>query len=101
MGTITFNYGVMNSSKTANLLMTYYSYKYTQSDKKIYLLKPRLDTRDGEYIIKSRTGISAKCEYVEDYLETKEPCDYIFIDEAQFLTKEQVDELVSVVDTYD
>ncbi|MGN0505175.1 MAG: thymidine kinase [Lachnospiraceae bacterium] len=98
-----FYYGVMGSSKTANALMTRFSWE--DKGKKVVLLKPSLDTRDGEKIVKSRAGLQATALLVEpdskirDVLpQSAESYDNIIVDEAQFLTKAQVDELRDIVD---
>ena len=95
-----FRYGTMNSSKTANLLMVAHNYK--QQGKNVLLLKPIIDNRFGNSTIKSRCGL----EYEADYLIEKDDhylknidrsildnISAILVDEAQFLTKEQIDEL--------
>ena len=70
------------------------------------LLKPKLENRDGEKIIRSRIGLQAECEYVEDFLSSirdgnKPAYDAIIVDEAQFLSREQIDALADIVDNYD
>lgn len=69
--------------------------------------KPKLDTRDGLNIIRSRAGLERDCVSVDrnfNFLNevtdiTKEyPAKFILIDEAQFLTTEQVDQLSLIVD---
>ena len=99
-----FFYGAMGSSKTADALMK--QYNYHERGMNAALLKPKLENRDGEKIIRSRIGLQAECEYVEDFLESVElhgkPAYHaIIVDEAQFLTREQVDFLASIVDDYD
>ena len=96
MAKISYRYGAMGSSKTANLLMI--KHNYEEKGRKVILLKPKLENRDGTYIIKSRVGIEAECRFVEDYLENIEPCDCLLIDEAQFLTTEQVDQFAKIAD---
>ena len=96
MAKISFRYGAMGSSKTANMLMIQYNFK--EKGKKAIILKPKLDNRDGVHRIKSRIGLSANCIFVEDYLNDIKICDCILIDEAQFLTIEQVDEFVRIAD---
>lgn len=97
MAKLSFRYGAMGSSKTANALML--KYNLEEKGKRVALLKPKLENRDGATIIKSRIGLYSECMYVEDFIE-KNPTDYdcIIVDEAQFLTKEQVDYLASKVD---
>jgi len=92
-----FRYGAMGSSKTANAIMV--QYNYHERGQKALMLKPRLETRDGEKTVRSRSGLSAPCEYVED-LDTIDVSAYdcLIVDEAQFLTKSQVEQLVRVVD---
>lgn len=96
MAKIKFMYGAMGSSKTANLLMI--KYNYEERGKKAILLKPKLENRDGIHTIKSRIGIEAECRFVENYLENIEKCDCILIDEAQFLTIEQIDKFIKISD---
>ena len=52
MPKLIFRYGAMGSSKTANALMV--RYNYYERDKKVVLLKPRCEDRDGAKVIKSR-----------------------------------------------
>lgn len=99
MSKLYFKYGCMNSSKSANLLMIRHNYEEQGFD--ILLLKPSVDDREGKSIIKSRIGIEAECtmvtpvDSIKDIFE-KHPADIIMVDEAQFLTKEQVDELYDI-----
>ena len=97
MAKLYFRYGAMGSSKTANAIMV--QYNYHERGQKALMLKPRLETRDGEKTVRSRSGLSAPCEYVED-LDTIDVSAYdcLIVDEAQFLTKSQVEQLVRVVD---
>ena len=99
-----FFYGAMGSSKTADALMKRYNYQ--EKGMNAALLKPKLENRDGEKIIRSRIGLQAECEYVEDFLDSvkefgQPPYDAIIVDEAQFLSKDQIDALSDVVDDYD
>ena len=111
MGKLYFRYGAMGSSKTANALMV--RYNYLEKGQNAILLKPKTEDRDGEKVVKSRIGLGAECIFVEDFLEevvnewfTKKSdgwknLDCVIVDEAQFLTEEQVDLLAEVVDKYD
>ncbi|MCR5054895.1 MAG: thymidine kinase [Lachnospiraceae bacterium] len=103
MAKLYFRYGAMGSSKTANALMV--RYNYYERGKKSLLLKPALENRDGESTIKSRIGLEAECLFVEDFLRDYErdenvvkEYDAIIVDEAQFLSAEQVDRLSDIVD---
>ena len=75
----------MGSSKSANILMVRYNYE--ERGQYAVLLKPRTDNRDGEDEIKSRIGLSAPAA--------------VLVDEAQFLSPEEVDRLSDIVDFYD
>ena len=98
-----FYYGAMGSSKTANALMTRFSWE--DKGKKVALLKPSIDNRDGVDIVKSRAGLMAQAiliypgSKIRDVLPNPvEEYDNLIVDEAQFLTKEQVDELRDIAD---
>nr|WP_294662945.1 thymidine kinase [uncultured Blautia sp.] len=114
MAKLYFRYGAMGSSKSANILMVRYNYE--ERGQYAVLLKPRTDNRDGEHEIKSRIGLSAPAEYVENFLQEISKCwnaetsEYIYhekkvaavlVDEAQFLSPEEVDRLSDIVDFYD
>lgn len=114
MAKLYFRYGAMGSSKSANILMVRYNYE--ERGQYAILLKPRTDDRDGEHKIQSRIGLSAPAEYVDDFLkeisklwngkETEylyhgKKVNAILVDEAQFLSPEEVDALSDVVDFYE
>lgn len=114
MAKLYFRYGAMGSSKSANILMVRYNYE--ESGQYAILLKPRTDDRDGEHKIQSRIGLSAPAEYVDDFLkeisklwngkETEylyhgKKVNAILVDEAQFLSPEEVDALSDIVDFYE
>ncbi|MBR3929411.1 MAG: thymidine kinase [Clostridia bacterium] len=97
MAKLYFRYGAMGSSKTANAIMV--QYNYMERGQKALMLKPRLDTRDGERVVGSRSGLKAECSFVEelDEIDVKD-YDCIIVDEAQFLKKQQVEKLVWIAD---
>ena len=114
MAKLYFRYGAMGSSKSANILMVRYNYE--ERGQYAILLKPRTDDRDGEHKIQSRIGLSAPAEYVDDFLkeisklwngkETEylyhgKKVNAILVDEAQFLSPEEVDTLSDIVDFYE
>lgn len=93
-----FRYGVMSSSKTANLLMVSHNYKI--QNKKILLIKPKLDDRYDISIIKSRTGMKTNADLIiyntYDLLNNSivySEYNCILVDEVQFLSVEQIDQL--------
>ena len=102
MSKLYFRYGAMGSSKTANALMVRYNYE--EKGKNAILLKPELDSREDEKVVRSRMGLEYPCEYVEEFLERTadkkdwSDIDAIVVDEAQFLTKEQVERFSDIVD---
>ena len=106
MAKLYFKYGAMGSSKTAQALIT--KYNYEENDMKVWLLKPSADTRDGVNILRSRIGLYAQVEIatpdVDVYQRYKEGfaenCDAVIVDECQFLTPAQIDQLRAIVDDY-
>lgn len=86
-----FYYGAMNASKTAKLLYKYYALK--KDGIKATLIKPALD-RDIEYV-STRAGLKAKADIVLNKYDdiNISNTDFILVDEAQFLTAKQIDEL--------
>ena len=100
MAKLYFRYGAMGSSKTANAVMVQYNYR--ERGQQVLMLKPKLENRDGATIVRSRCGLEAQCRFVEE-LPTL-PLDGIacvIVDEAHFLTGEQVSMLVDIVDERD
>lgn len=103
MAKLYYYYGQMGSSKTANALMTNFNYK--ELGQKPLLVKPSIDTRFGEKVVKSRIGIEHDCIMLHELMNYKEEdikkYDCIIVDEVQFATKEQIDFLSDIVDFYD
>ena len=107
MAKLYFKYGAMGSSKTAQALIT--KYNYEENGLKVWLIKPSADVRDGVHILRSRIGLEAQVEIVPPQTdvyaiferEKKGDCDVIIVDECQFLTSEQIDQLRSIVNDYD
>jgi len=106
MAKLYFKYGAMGSSKTAQALIT--KYNYEENDMKVWLIKPSADTRDGADILRSRIGLEAKVEIIAPGVDVvalydtakKGKCDVIIVDECQFMTPEQIDNLRFIVDEY-
>ena len=97
MAKLYFRYGAMGSSKTANAIMV--KHNYVERNQKVLMLKPRLDNRDGERTLRSRCGLQTECHFMEE-LDTLPVTEYncIIVDEAQFMTKAQVETLIRLVD---
>jgi len=100
MAQLYFKYGAMGSSKTANALMAHFNYQ--ERGQKALLVKPRIDARDGDHMVRSRIGLTHPCVYFDEMQamgeEVLKANACILVDEAQFLTKEEVDYLVHLVD---
>ena len=106
MAKLYFKYGAMGSSKTAQALIT--KYNYEENDMKVWLLKPSADTRDGVSILRSRIGLQAEVEIATPDANIYDrfvaghvgKCDAVIVDECQFLTPEQIDQLRQIVDDF-
>ncbi len=101
MAKLYYRYGAMSSSKTANAIMVKHNYR--ERGQNALLVKPRIDLRDGLHTIKSRSGLNEECVLFDEIdLEAikAHAYDCIIVDEAQFLTKEEVQFLADVVDIY-
>lgn len=96
----------MGSSKTAQALIT--KFNYEERNMKVMFLKPAIDTRDDAPVIRSRIGLEAPAILVREdedlyvlYRDVYADCRVIIVDECQFLTEKQVDELGQIVIDYD
>ena len=106
MAKLYFKYGAMGSSKTAQALIT--KYNYEENDLKVWLIKPSADTRDGAQILRSRIGLEAQVEVIAPHVDVyllfqqtrKDRCDVIIVDECQFMTSAQIDQLRAIVNDY-
>ena len=104
MAKLYFKYGSMGSSKTAQALIT--KYNYEEKGMTVWLVKPAADTRDGAVILRSRVGLEARAEVVApdtdvlERFERQEKVDVIIVDECQFMTPEQIDQLRYIVDVH-
>ena len=100
MAKLYFRYGVMGSSKTANALMVRYNYE--ERGQETLLVKPSVDQRDGARFVASRAGLSHPCIYFSDLreMDPEELKHYacVIVDEAQFLSREDVQYLTDLVD---
>ena len=105
MAKLYFKYGAMGSSKTATALIT--KYNYEERGMRVWLIKPAADNRDGEFTLRSRVGLTAEAEAVGPDKDIcalyakREKADVIIVDECQFMTAKQIDELRELVDRED
>ena len=108
-GKLYFRYGTMGSAKTALLLTTAYNFEERHMD--YVCMKPVIDTREQSNVIRSRIGIERECQWIypntnlyhfvrDLYKKDGRLVDWFLIDEAQFLTAAQVDQLSRVVDDF-
>ena len=70
MAQLYFKFGAMGSSKTANALMARFNYE--ERGQETLLVKPRLDTRDGDHMVYSRIGLKHPCIYFDEMREMSE-----------------------------
>jgi len=90
----------MGSSKTANALMVRYNYE--ERGQEALLVKPAVDQRDGARFVASRAGLSNPCIYFSDLMQMPDQAleryACVIVDEAQFLSKQEVEYLIRLVD---
>lgn len=109
IGKLFFIYGAMNSGKSMHLLAK--AHNFEERNIPFMLIKTNIDTRDGENVIHSRALGSKKCisidvdtnilELVECKIKlTKITPMWILVDESQFLSEKQIDDLSNIVDLY-
>ena len=98
MSKLYFRYGAMNSGKTTLLLQV--AHNYEERGMKVKILKPKIDTK-GDNKLVTRIGLKRKVDHLiekDENLTTylnKLPKDIscVLVDEVQFLSRDQVDEL--------
>ena len=103
MSKLYFRYGAMNSGKTTALLQV--AHNYEEKGMHPIIIKPLIDTKGNNKVI-SRIGIEREVNYliapdcnIEVNLNLV-GVDAIIVDEAQFLTKEQVEQLYRITKYY-
>jgi len=102
MAKLFFRYSTMNAGKSIDLLRC--NHNYIENDKKTLCFTSSKDNRYGEGKITSRIGLSIPAilifdnTNIYDIVKTETGISCIFIDESQFLTKEQVFQLSDIVD---
>lgn len=107
MAKLYFKFGAMKCGKTRDLIKTWYN--YNEKGMNVLIIKPGDDKKAGENI-QSRANEELKADFIvpkdrnlydliSNYL-VENNLDCILIDEAQFLTEKQVDELSDIVDNF-
>lgn len=98
MSKLYFRYGAMNCGKTTSLLQV--AHNYEERGMKVVLIKPSIDTKANDSV-SSRIGVERKVDHLvsteenlKGYLNLligNTSC--VLVDEAQFLSESQVEEL--------
>ena len=102
MAKLYFRYGALNSGKTALLLQA--AHNYEERGMEVLIVKPTIDSKGDDHLV-SRIGLTRKVDKLHapkddiyKYVKKlKRNIKCILVDEAQFLEKEQVDELMHIV----
>lgn len=103
MAKLHFIFGSMGSAKTAYALIR--KYNHEQAGHLVWFIKPSIDTRDGDGVIKSRIrGLESKIQMVEpdenllqEFKKFKLKPDIVIVEEVNFITKKQVEQLRQIV----
>lgn len=99
MAKLEFRYGAMNSGKSMMLLQV--AYNYNENNRNVILLKSEIDTKGDDFLV-SRIGPKRKVDIIvkkdEPILQKKfskkiKNTECILVDEVQFLTPKQIEEL--------
>ena len=108
MAKLYFYYSAMNAGKTTTLLQS--AHNYRERGMRVAILTPRLDDRAGAGVVASRIGLRADGmafdrdtdlqRWVEQDLAANGPMGCVLVDEAQFLTSVQVDQLARLADAH-
>lgn len=109
MAKLYFRYGAMNSGKSTSLLQA--AYNYEERSQTVVLAKPRIDTK-GDQTIVSRLGVTRAVDFTIDVdddvyarfqthraaivRQTGTDVSCLLVDEAQFLSMQQVDDLLRI-----
>ena len=108
MAKLYFHYSTMNAGKSTLLLQA--SYNYIERGMQTYLMTANFDDRAGKGRIGSRIGIESEADTYSQSCDLFEkiaarlaagPCACVLIDEAQWLTRDQVWQLARAVDDLD
>lgn len=106
MAKLHFKYATMNSGKTLDLIRT--TYNYEENGFKVLVIKPAIDKKGNESIV-SRVGLERKVDFLiaegDNIIDVLAPylmnIKCIFVDETQFLTKAQIEQLLIVAKVID
>lgn len=103
MAKLYFRYGAMNSGKSTSLMQV--AHNYEERGMKVRVLKPQIDSKGDDKLV-SRLGVTRKVDYLvkagDDLfksfskIENGERISCILVDEVQFLSKDQIDQLLKI-----
>ena len=104
MAKLYFRYGAMNCGKSTALIQV--DYNYRERNMQTLIIKPATDTKGSDTVV-SRLDVERRADIlatekdnlstmVEDWQQEKGPIHCVLVDEAQFLTAVQVDQLFKV-----
>lgn len=105
MAQLYFYYSAMNAGKSTSLLQS--AHNYREQGMQVALYTAAIDDRFGRGVIRSRIGLQESAALFDDQTKfyqpllqqhEQTPLACVLVDEAQFLAREQVDELAQVVD---
>ena len=105
MAKLYFYYSAMNAGKTTTLLQS--RHNYAERGMNTLVIKPRVDSRSGEGRVRSRIGLEAQAQDADpstdlfalaEAASAHQPLHCVLVDEAQFLSAQQVGQLTEVVD---
>ncbi len=108
MSKLYFYYSAMNAGKSTTLLQS--SYNYQERGMNTLILAPDIDNREDQATVTSRIGLSANATtfhlsdnlyQVVEELHQQQRLDCVLVDEAQFLTREQVRQVSDIADQLD
>lgn len=108
MAKLYFYYSSMNAGKSTSLLQS--SYNYRERGMNTVILSPEMDNRYGEGKVTSRIGLQAESTDFKESddlldlvtrLNAEQTIHCVLVDEAQFLTRQQVYELGEIADGMD
>ena len=106
MANLTLYYGTMETGKTTKLIQDHYN--YSRYLIKLILMKPKVDTK-GKNTVINRTGENVKVDILipksanllsNKYFNKYKYAQFILVDEAQFLSKKQINELWYIAHKY-
>lgn len=105
MAKLHFKYGAMNSGKSDTLIKT--AYNYTERGLKVVTVKPLIDTKGDDRIV-ARAGYERKADIMatpdmdlEKEIESMRDVAVVLVDEAQFLSEDQISQLFRTAKNHD